>query len=706
MHLPFLTNVFYPARPWTINYFDALADETGGITQLAVMPAQYISNTPSSPTGTLRRFSQMGFRLFYSNNVQTFAGDSTPALAAAPTIAVVSSSVSTTGVTFRMRVVGNPAAGIQEVWITYTDVSQSLAGQWVSVDLSQDPNDSTSWIGFLPLNGASAEDLRYFVQAANGVGLVSMDTNQGRYYVPGAEAGPTQPTALALIPTAPDTQIPSSGRYSTPVTLSAQLTSNGTPLAGKTVAFILGPQSRLATTDSSGIATATISAFGLPGDSEVRASFAGVGDYQASFDTEVFNILKQVTRISLDPQDAAGYPPETPLVTATLTDVDGRRLGEETLFFIVSGPGGSYSEAVITDYAGRARLGNIPLPPGTYHLDVYFSGNIQPLGLSLSDDRYEPFSVRGTLTLLNHAPQVGADTYTVNEDQILTVPAPGVLGNDTDADGHPLTAQLVSGVSNGSLTLNPDGSFTYLPNANFNGSDSFTYAAYDGFDATNATVSISVTLVNDAPVALADAYSVKLNTPLSVSAPGVLGNDSDIEGDALQAILVSGPSNGSLALNPDGSFVYTPNTDFFGSDTFTYKANDGRLDSSTATVMLYVTTPSPDSLWPPNGGFVTVSVLGATGSSGAPLSITITGVRQDEPVGSSPDAIIQGSTVQLRAERDGNGDGRVYHIFFVISDGLGNGCPGEVLLGVVPHDQGSNLAPIDGGALYDSTVPQ
>jgi hypothetical protein len=186
----------------------------------------------------------------------------------------------------------------------------------------------------------------------------------------------------------------------------------------------------------------------------------------------------------------------------------------------------------------------------------------------------------------------------------------------------------------------------------------------------------------------------------------VLGNDSDIDGDPLQAILVNGPSNGSLTLNPDGSFVYTPNTGFFGGDSFAYKVSDSGLDSSTVTVMLFVTRPSLDSLWPPNGEFVTVSVLGATDPSGAQMSIRITGVKQDEPVGSSPDAILLGSTAQLRAERDGKGNGRVYHIFFVVSDGEGNSCTGEVLLGVVPHDQGSNLAPVDDGALYDSTVPQ
>lgn len=85
------------------------------------------------------------------------------------------------------------------------------------------------------------------------------------------------------------------------------------------------------------------------------------------------------------------------------------------------------------------------------------------------------------------------DSYSTNEDTALTVPAPGVLGNDTDADSNPLTAVLVSGPAHGTLTLNPDGSFTYTPSANFSGADSFTYKANDGqADSNVATVSLTV----------------------------------------------------------------------------------------------------------------------------------------------------------------------------------------------------------------------
>ena len=118
-----------------------------------------------------------------------------------------------------------------------------------------------------------------------------------------------------------------------------------------------------------------------------------------------------------------------------------------------------------------------------------------------------------TVTAVNDAPVAADDAYSTAEDTALTVAAPGVLGNDTDPDGDPLTAVLVSGPSHGTLTLNADGSFTYTPAANFNGTDSFTYRASDGTaDSNLATVTITVTAVNDAPAATDDAYSTAEDT--------------------------------------------------------------------------------------------------------------------------------------------------------------------------------------------------
>jgi VCBS repeat-containing protein len=192
----------------------------------------------------------------------------------------------------------------------------------------------------------------------------------------------------------------------------------------------------------------------------------------------------------------------------------------------------------------------------------------------------------------NNPPVAKDETYITNEDTTLNVATPGLLGNDTDAENDPLTAVLNSSPSNGSLILNGNGSFSYTPNANFNGSDSFTYRANDGQATSNiATVTITVNAVNDAPMALGDSYSTNQGKTLTVAAPGVLGNDSDVDGNPLTAVRNTSPSNGSLILNANGSFSYTPNANFNGSDSFTYHANDGTANSNIATVTITVTAP-------------------------------------------------------------------------------------------------------------------
>jgi hypothetical protein len=108
-------------------------------------------------------------------------------------------------------------------------------------------------------------------------------------------------------------------------------------------------------------------------------------------------------------------------------------------------------------------------------------------------------------------------------------------------------------------------------------------------------VTITVTAVNDPPIATNDAYRVDEDGTLAVApADGVLKNDTDVEGSALTGTLVSAPANGSVALSADGSFSYVPRTDFHGGDSFTYQATDGELDSSPATVSITVAEgPSP-----------------------------------------------------------------------------------------------------------------
>src|SRR6185369_7297350 len=109
----------------------------------------------------------------------------------------------------------------------------------------------------------------------------------------------------------------------------------------------------------------------------------------------------------------------------------------------------------------------------------------------------------------------------------------------SDLDGDTLTAVLVSQPTHGTLTLNGNGSFSYVPATNYHGPDSFTYKANDGqADSGIATVTITITSVNDAPVAVDDSYTTAEDTTLNVPAPGVLINDTDADGDILSAVLV------------------------------------------------------------------------------------------------------------------------------------------------------------------------
>src|SRR5207247_8288270 len=134
------------------------------------------------------------------------------------------------------------------------------------------------------------------------------------------------------------------------------------------------------------------------------------------------------------------------------------------------------------------------------------------------------------------------------------------------------------------------GTFTYTPDANFNGPDTFKFKVNDGtLDSNTAIIFITVRPVNDAPVAQDDAYVTDEDTPLTVSAGlGVLVNDSDVDSGTLTAAVVSGPSHGSLTLNANGSLAYAPSANYNGSDSFTYKANDGALDSNLATVKITI----------------------------------------------------------------------------------------------------------------------
>ena len=369
-------------------------------------------------------------------------------------------------------------------------------------------------------------------------------------------------------------------------------------------------------------------------------------------------------------EDQAVTTPEETAIDITLSAMD---IYTETMTF-----------SVVTPPAHGTLSGTAPAL--TYMPALNYVGP-DSFTFTVNDGMAESFvgTISITVTPVNDDPIAVDDEYDVDEDGVLTVAVPGVMANDTDVDTDTMVVVLLTNVNHGSLVLLGDGSFTYTPDPDFNGEDSFEYRliAYPGildawtddaivaitvnpindapvaddqdvttaedaakditltgsdidgdtltyaivdepahgdvvlagsvatytpdpdfngedsftFTATDGTlisdmavVTITVTPVNDAPVAVEDDYTTDEDTVLTVLvADGVLDNDSDLDGDVLTAVLVSDVSNGTLALAGDGSFVYTPNENYFGTDSFTYKASDGILESSIVTVTITIT---------------------------------------------------------------------------------------------------------------------
>ena len=197
----------------------------------------------------------------------------------------------------------------------------------------------------------------------------------------------------------------------------------------------------------------------------------------------------------------------------------------------------------------------------------------------------------------NNDPMAMDDEFSTDIDMALEVDAPGVLGNDIDPDGDIVTiaAHDTTSLEGGVVSLNPDGGFNYTPPDGFEGEDSFTYVVSDGREGTDtATVSISVVKDAEVPNANDDVYNTDINTGLDIAAPGVLANDSDPNGDPLTVIDYDsvGSKGGVVALNPDGSFVFTPASDTVGVDTFTYVVSDGNGNTDTATVAVNISDPN------------------------------------------------------------------------------------------------------------------
>ncbi len=190
-----------------------------------------------------------------------------------------------------------------------------------------------------------------------------------------------------------------------------------------------------------------------------------------------------------------------------------------------------------------------------------------------------------TVVPVNDAPVAQDDFIIIDEDTLAQI---GVLANDSDVDGDTVSVDSVlQQPANGTVQINPNGTISYTPLANFHGADSFTYRISDGkggFD--EATVSIVVNSVNDAPVAVADSGTTTEDMAITLA---VTTNDSDIDGDTVAVSrIVTAPANGAVAINSAGQLVYTPKVDFSGTDSFVYEISDGNGGTRTASVTITV----------------------------------------------------------------------------------------------------------------------
>lgn len=252
-------------------------------------------------------------------------------------------------------------------------------------------------------------------------------------------------------------------------------------------------------------------------------------------------------------------------------------------------------------------------PNLTYTPNAGFTGSDSFTFKATDGTRESNVAMVSITVTANNPPVANNQSVTTDEDTPAAVTLTG-----TDADGDPLTYAVLSPPTRGTLSGTAP-NLTYTPNPNYNGANSFTFKVNDGIaDSSPATVSITITAINDPPTADAQSVTTPEDTPVAIILTG-----SDAEGDPLSYIVLTQPSYGTLS-GTAPNLTYTPNANYNGSDSFTFKVNDGTADSAPATVGITVTPvndpPSADA-----GTDQAVSDSDGTGSE----TVTLTGSGSD-----------------------------------------------------------------------------
>jgi PKD repeat protein/putative lipoic acid-binding regulatory protein len=303
-----------------------------------------------------------------------------------------------------------------------------------------------------------------------------------------------------------------------------------------------------------------------------------------------------------------------------------------------------------------------------------------------------------TIASVNDAPVTQNVSFTTDEDTPYTESYNGYV---SDVDGDDLTIIGVTNPTNGTATC--DGTdCTYTPNQDFNGTDSFTYKVNDGeLDSNVSTVTVTVTAVNDAPVANDMTATMDENKIAGRYQPvTIFLNATDVDGDDLTYSVVGDVSNGTLGSINGNQIIYTPSQDYNGEDTFTYKANDGNLDSNTATVSITINSV--------NDAPVTTDQTASTNEDTA-VDITLQGSDVDGDnltytVVSGPsngNASIAGSILTYADNQDWNG---TETITYKANDGTVDSNTSTVTITVAAVNDAPTTSPLSTSANEDTAT--
>ena len=338
----------------------------------------------------------------------------------------------------------------------------------------------------------------------------------------------------------------------------------------------------------------------------------------------------------------------------------------------------------------------------TYTAAANFSGT-DSFTYTISDGNGGTASASATVTVsnVNDAPVAGDDAYTVAEDSAANLLS--VLDNDSDADGDALSVTSVTLPAAGAGTVvNNGSSVSYTPAANFNGPATFSYIVSDGNGlTTTANVTVTVNAVNDAPVAVNDAASTDNVTPVSVN---VLGNDSDIDGDALTVTAASTPANGTVVINADNTVTYTAAANFSGTDSFTYTISDGNggTASASATVTVSNVNDAPvagdDAYTVAEDSAANLLSVLDNDSDADGDALSVTAVTQ--PAAGAGTVVNNGSSVSYTPVANFNGNAT---FSYTISDGNGGTSTANVNVNVTPVND--NPVAVADNAATDNLTP-